>query len=90
MGAKKIKHKPNGLIVSDPEILTGKPVVKGTRISVELILEKLSAGETMEDILEAHPRLTKDGIYSALDYASKVLKTDIVELHPERKNAVRR
>jgi len=83
MGEKKIKIRENGLIVCDPEILTGKPVVKGTRISVELILEKLSSGETIEDILKAHPRLTREGIYSALDYASKVLKTDIVELLPD-------
>ena len=47
-------------IVSDPAILMGKPVVSGTRISVELILEKLAAGETVEQILEAHPRLTRD------------------------------
>ena len=73
MGEKKIKHKDNELIACDPEILMGKPVVKGTRLSVELILEKLSNGESMEDILTAHPRLTKEGIFSALGYASKVL-----------------
>ncbi len=90
MGEKKIKHKDNGQIVCDPEILMGKPVVKGTRLSVELILEKLANGESMDDLLDAHPRLTKEGIFSALGYASKVLKTDIVEPLPERKHAVRR
>jgi uncharacterized protein (DUF433 family) len=90
MGEKKIKHRDNDLIICDPEILMGKPVVKGTRLSVELILEKLSKGESMDDILEAHPRLTKEGIFSALGYASKVMKTDIVEPLPERKHAVRR
>ena len=74
MSKKKLKTRTSGLIVFDPEILMGKPVVKGTRISVELILEKLSSGETMEEMLKAHPRLTKEGIYSALDYASKALK----------------
>ena len=45
------------LIQSDPDVMMGKPVVAGTRITVELILEKLSAGETIEQILEAHPLL---------------------------------
>ncbi len=61
----------NQFIHSDPSILMGKPVIKGTRISVELILEKMAAGETVEQILEAHPRLTKDSVQSALDYAAK-------------------
>ena len=50
------------LIVSDPRILSGKPVVAGTRISVELILEKLAAGESVDQLLEAHPRLTRDAV----------------------------
>ena len=55
-------------IMSDPAILMGKSVVSGTRITVELILEKLSAEETVEQILEAHPRLTKEGIAAALAF----------------------
>ena len=58
------------LIVSDPAVMMGKPVVKGTRITVELILEKLAAGETMEQILEAHPRLTRKEIQAALSFIS--------------------
>jgi len=54
------------MIVSDPGIALGKPVVSGTRITVELILEKLGAGETVEDLLEAHPRLTAEGVKAAL------------------------
>ncbi len=46
------------LIKSDPSVMMGKPVIAGTRITVELILEKLAAGETVEQNLEAHPRLT--------------------------------
>ena len=45
-------------IISDPNIMMGKPVVAGTRITVELILEKLSAGETIEQIIKSHPNLT--------------------------------
>jgi uncharacterized protein (DUF433 family) len=66
------------LIVSDPAIMMGKPVIAGTRITVELILEKLAAGETMEQILEAHPRLTHEGINAALAFAADVLKCDVV------------
>ncbi len=54
------------LIASDPSIMMGKPVIAGTRITVELILEKLAAGETVGQLLEAHPRLTGDGIRAAL------------------------
>lgn len=56
------------LIQSDPAVLMGKPVVAGTRITVELILEKLATGETIEQILAAHPRLTSEGIHAALAY----------------------
>ena len=58
------------LIRSDPAVLMGKPVVAGTRITVELILEKLAAGETVDQLLEAHPRLTSDGILAALRFAA--------------------
>jgi uncharacterized protein (DUF433 family) len=58
------------LINSDPTVMMGKPVIAGTRITVELILEKLAAGETFEQILEAHPRLTKESILAALAYAA--------------------
>jgi uncharacterized protein (DUF433 family) len=65
-------------IVSDPQIMMGKPVVAGTRITVELILEKLAAGETIEDLLTAHPRLTREDISAALQFASDVLRADVV------------
>ena len=58
-----------GLITSDPNVMMGKPVVKGTRITVELILEKMSAGETVEELLSAHPRLSEDAIRAALAFA---------------------
>ncbi len=66
------------LIVSDPKIMMGKPVVAGTRITVEIILEKLSAGETVEQILEAHPRLTREGIRAALAFAAQAIRADVV------------
>jgi uncharacterized protein (DUF433 family) len=66
------------LISSDPQIMMGKPVIFGTRITVELILEKLAAGETIEQLLEAHPRLTREAIQAALAYAAQTLRSDIV------------
>lgn len=68
----------NNLIVSNPDIMMGKPVISGTRITVELILEKLAAGETQEQILTAHPRLTREAIRSALAFAAQVLKADVI------------
>lgn len=72
------------LIISDPKVMLGKPVVAGTRITVELILEKLAAGETMEQVLEAHPRLTREAILAALDYAAKLIRSDIVYPLPNK------
>ncbi len=66
------------LIQSNPSVMMGKPVIAGTRITVEHILEKLATGETTEQILDAHPRLTKDAIQAALDFAAKALKADVV------------
>lgn len=61
-------------IHSDPEILLGKPVVRGTRISVEFILEALSAGETVQDLLEDYPQLTESEIRAALAFAAATLR----------------
>jgi uncharacterized protein (DUF433 family) len=53
-------------IVSDPHIMGGKPVVAGTRITVEHILEKLASGQSIDDLLDAHPRLNKEAVQAAL------------------------
>ncbi len=65
------------LIVSNPHVMMGKPTIGGTRITVESILEKLAAGETIEQILDAHPRLTEDGIRAALAFAANALRADV-------------
>ena len=59
------------LIQSDPAVMMGKLVVAGTRIAVELILEKLGEGETVDQLLQAHPRLTREGIQTALSFAAR-------------------
>ena len=66
------------LIQCDPSVMMGKPVVAGTRITVELILEKLSAGETIEQVLEEHPRLTREGVLAALRFAARTLRADVL------------
>lgn len=66
------------LIQSNPKVMMGKPVITGTRITVELILEKLAAGETIEQLLDAHPRLTQQAILAALAFAAQALKADVV------------
>jgi len=65
------------MIRSDPAVMMGKPVVDGTRVTVELILEKLGAGETIEQILEEHPRLTRQGVLAAMRFGSEALRADV-------------
>lgn len=66
------------LITSNPEVMMGKPVIAGTRIPVELIIEKLAAGETTQQIIGDHPRLTEEAIRAALAFAAKALRSDVV------------
>lgn len=65
-------------IDSNPKVLYGKPVIKGTRIAVDLILEKLAIGDEIKDLLEAYPKITKNDIYACLMYASDAIKNEIV------------
>ncbi|NJR39627.1 MAG: DUF433 domain-containing protein [Leptolyngbyaceae cyanobacterium CSU_1_4] len=73
-----MKPDLKSLIISDPNIMMGKLVINGTRVTVELIIEKLAAGETLDQILEAHPRLTQQSIQAALAFAAEVLRADVV------------
>jgi uncharacterized protein (DUF433 family) len=66
------------LVVSDPGVMMGKPVIAGTRITVELILEKLAAGETIEQVLAAHPRLNEDAVRAAFAFAADALRADVI------------
>jgi uncharacterized protein (DUF433 family) len=65
-------------IESNPSAMMGKPVISGTRITVELILEKLAAGESVDQIVESHPRLTKEAVQAALRFAADTLRSDVV------------
>ena len=66
------------LVVSDPKVMLGKPVIAGTRITVELVLERLGAGESIDDLLVAYPHITREGILAALTFAAQVLRLDKV------------
>jgi len=68
-------------IVSDPEILVGKPAVKGTRLSVDLILDRLADGWTPEDLFRSYPRLTPDALQAVFAFAAEVLKDEDYVAH---------
>ena len=59
------------LIVANPEVMTGKPVIRGTRITVELILQEFAVGYSEDDILAAHPHITREGIRAAVDFGAR-------------------
>ena len=63
----------NGRIEVNPKIMLGKPVIRGTRITVELILRKLGEGATEAQLLDAYPRLTTEDIRAAMTYAADTL-----------------
>lgn len=64
-------------ITANPNILGGKPIIKGTRISVELILQLLASGLSEEEILEDYPHLTREDIHACLDYAARSMKNEV-------------
>ncbi|MGH7575890.1 MAG: DUF433 domain-containing protein [Longimicrobiales bacterium] len=73
----------NSYVEVNPKVMMGKPVVRGTRITVENILERLGAGETVEDILEAYPQLSAEEIQGALAFAAEALSGEVVYPLPE-------
>lgn len=62
----------------DPAVMLGKPVIRGTRIPVELILRKLADGATEADLLDAYPRLTREDIQAALTYAADAIAHEVI------------
>ncbi len=66
------------LIQSDPAVMMGKPVIAGTRITVENILERIAAGESVEEIVAEHPRLTRASVLAAVDFGARALRADVV------------
>jgi uncharacterized protein (DUF433 family) len=66
----------------NPDVMLGKPVIRGTRIPIELILRKLAEGATEADLLDAYPRLTQDDVRAALAYAADSLAHETIVLQP--------
>ena len=73
----------NTLIEVNPRVMLGKPVIRGTRITVENVLERMGAGESPEEVLEAYPQLSIEAIRAALSYAAEVLSGEVVYPIPE-------
>jgi uncharacterized protein (DUF433 family) len=67
------------LIVSQPGVLGGKPVIRGTRISVAFILQCMASGMTMDAILTAYPHLTREGVLAAVDFAARVMEGESIQ-----------
>lgn len=63
-------------IVSRPDVMFGKPVIEGTRITVELIMERIAAGQSVDDILASYPHLTREQILSALAHAAQLVRAE--------------
>ena len=69
------------LIETNPEIMLGKPVIKGTRIPVELIIRKLGEGSTVDDLLDGYPNLSREAVMAALIYAANTIGNErLIEL----------
>ena len=69
----------------NPKVMLGRPVIRGTRITVELILRKLSEGATEADVLDAYPRLTREDIQAAIGYAADTVgHEEMVVVEPAR------
>lgn len=67
-------------IISDPNVLFGKPAIKGTRIAVEQILDELAGGTTVDELLEAYPRLHREAISASLAFAADTLRAEVTYL----------
>ena len=66
------------LIETKPEVMLGKPVIKGTRIPVDLIVRKLGEGASVEDLLDGYPQLTKEAIQAALIFAADMIRNETI------------
>ena len=65
-----------GRITVDPDVLVGKPIIKGTRISVELVMERLADGWSVADILESYPHLTREDVLAAIAFVTEIFKEE--------------
>lgn len=69
-------------IIIKPDVCNGRPVIRGTRITVQTVLEFLAAGDSIEDVLEEYPRLTRADVQACLDHASRVMGNHFSVVQP--------
>ncbi len=69
------------LIESNPEVMLGKPVIRGTRVTVESVLERIGAGESLEEVVASHPRLTAQAARACIAYAARALHAEVQYPH---------
>jgi uncharacterized protein (DUF433 family) len=71
----RLRHIPSmeNLIVIDPAVCNGRPVVKGTRITVQTIMEFLAAGESVDEVLDAYPTLNREQVLACMEWASRLM-----------------
>lgn len=74
MSTRRLKDR----IAADPDVMLGKPIIKGTRITVETILRKMPEGMSIEELLEAYPSFTKEDILAALSYSADVISEEAI------------
>jgi uncharacterized protein (DUF433 family) len=79
-----------GRIEINPKVMMGKPVIRGTRLTVELILRKLSEGAGEEDLMEAYPRLTREDIQAAIRYAADTISHEETVILSSTKRVARK
>ncbi len=72
-----------GRIIADPEIMHGKPVIKGTRIPVYIVLSLLAGGLGSKDVLDEYPDLTREDVLACLEYAAELAQDEVGILEPE-------
>ncbi|MCK4407885.1 MAG: DUF433 domain-containing protein [Bacteroidales bacterium] len=65
-------------IERNPNIMLGKPIIKGTRITVELLMRKLADGYNIDNILQSYPHLTKEQIFATLEYAADIIANELI------------
>ena len=82
---RQIRMDERDLITTDPGTMIGKPVIAGTRVTVQSIVERIAAGESVEQISASHPMLDKEKVLAAIGYAARVLSLD--EVHPRQRTA---
>lgn len=88
MNKTTVKQETESLITQDPDILGGKPIIKGTRMSVESILELLASGEEIDTILKEYPFLTREQIQATIDYAARLVGKTETYIFETAKKAV--